>query len=143
MGLTLAAFWWLAAGIAVVVELATGTLYLLMIAAGLVGGAVAAHLGFDATTQVVVAALLGIVATGAWRLRRARRQRPWPASSNRDVNLDIGARVVVTVWGADRTTRVQYRGAGWAARLSSDAAAGPGEHTVTAVEGSCLVLTPT
>ena len=37
MELSAATFWWFAAGVAVATELATGTLYLLMMALGLVG----------------------------------------------------------------------------------------------------------
>ena len=37
--------WWLAAGVLVVAELATGTFYLLMLALGLAAGALAAHAG--------------------------------------------------------------------------------------------------
>ncbi|TNF61541.1 MAG: NfeD family protein, partial [Burkholderiales bacterium] len=41
--------WWLMTGAAVVLELLTGTFYLLMLAIGLAAGAVAAHLGLDLT----------------------------------------------------------------------------------------------
>ena len=44
MDLSASTFWWVAAGVAVAVELATGTFYLLMIALGLAGAAVAAML---------------------------------------------------------------------------------------------------
>ena len=54
-----ATWWWLAAGVAVAVELATSTFYLLMVAFGLADGALAAHLGFGSTVQIVVAALVG------------------------------------------------------------------------------------
>jgi membrane protein implicated in regulation of membrane protease activity len=37
---------------------------------------------------------------------------------------------------------VPYRGSTWTARLAPGAAAAPGEHVVTAVEGNWLVLTP-
>src|SRR5436305_6136835 len=40
-----ASVWWIAAGVAVAAELATGTFYLLMIAMGLAAGALAAQLG--------------------------------------------------------------------------------------------------
>ena len=56
MTLSAATLWWVAAGIAVAAELATGTFYLLMIALGLGAGAVAAHAGLSATWQVTAAA---------------------------------------------------------------------------------------
>jgi membrane protein implicated in regulation of membrane protease activity len=135
-------FWWVAAGIAVAVELATGTFYLLMLALGFAAGAVAAHLGLPGTGQVAAAALVGGGATALWRWRRARQPDALPAAGNRDVNLDIGDHVQVEQWSADRTTRVQHRGSVWAARLAPGAAAAPGRHVIAAVEGNWLVLAP-
>ena len=60
----------------------------------------------------------------------------------RDINLDIGERVHVAGWGADRTARVSYRGSIWSARLQPGAPAYSGEHIVAAVEGNWLVLVP-
>ena len=142
MDYSAATFWWVAAGVAVAVELATGTFYLLMIALGLAAAAVAAHLGFGASVQIATAALVGGGATALWHWRRARQPRSAAASQNRDVNLDIGERVHVEAWAADRTARVNYRGSGWTARLAPGAPAAAGEHVVSAVEGNWLVLTP-
>lgn len=142
MDFSIATLWWVAAGIAVAAELATGTFYLLMIALGLGAGAIAAHLGFAVSAQVIVAALIGGGATAFWHWRRFRQPRSAPARENRDVNLDIGERVNVAAWAADLTARVQYRGSTWTARLAPGAVAAPGEHLVTAVEGNWLVLSP-
>lgn len=136
-------FWWVAAGAAVAVELATGTFYLLMIALGLAAAAIASHVGLAAAGQVVVAALVGGGATAVWHLRRARSPRAAAACENRDVNLDIGAHVHVHAWSADGSTRVAYRGTSWPARLQPGSAAAGGVHTVVAVEGNWLVLAPT
>ena len=142
MDISIATLWWVAAGIAVAAELATGTFYLLMIALGLAAGAVATHLGFGVNTQVIAAALIGGGATAFWHWRRYNQPQSAPARENRDVNLDIGERVNVVEWGADRTARVQYRGSAWTARLAPGVAAAPGEHLVSAVEGNWLVLSP-
>ncbi len=142
MDLSASSFWWVAAGIAVAAELATGTFYLLMIALGLAAAAVAAHLGLAGTAQVVVGALVGGGATALWLWHRASQPRSAPPRENRDVNLDIGERVHVTHWAADRTARVDYRGSGWTARLQDGADAAPGVHVVVAVEGNWLVLAP-
>ena len=142
MEISIATLWWVAAGIAVAAELATGTFYLLMIALGLAAGAVATHLGFGTSSQVIVAALIGGGATALWHWRRYNQPQSAPARENRDVNLDIGERVNVTAWAADRTARVQYRGSAWTARLAPGAAATAGEHLVSAVEGNWLVLSP-
>ena len=142
MELSTTTMWWIAAGLAVAAELATGTFYLLMIAVGLVGGAIAAHLGIAPIAQIVTAALIGGGATALLHWRRYRQPRSAPASENRDVNLDIGERVLVQAWVADGTARVQYRGSGWTARIAPGAAMSAGEHRVAAVEGNWLVLEP-
>ena len=143
MDLSSASVWWVAAGIAVAAELATGTFYLLMIALGLAAGAVATHLGTSQPIQLVVAALVGGGATAIWHWRRVSTAPPAvPTASDRDVNLDIGERVHVTAWADDRTARVSYRGSTWTARLQPGAPAAAGEHVVAAVEGNWLVLAP-
>jgi membrane protein implicated in regulation of membrane protease activity len=142
MEFSIATLWWVAAGVAVALELATGTFYLLMIALGLAAGALATYLGFGVSAQVIVAALIGGGATAYWHWRRYNQPQSAPARENRDVNLDIGERVNVAAWAADRTARVQYRGSAWTARLAPGAMAAPGEHLVSAVEGNWLVLSP-
>jgi len=142
MEVSIATMWWIAAGIAVAAELATGTFYLLMIALGLGAGAVATYLGLGLVTQVIAAALVGGGATAAWHWHRSRQPQSAPARENRDVNLDIGERVNVTTWAADRTARVHYRGSAWTARLTPGAVPVAGEHLVSAVEGNWLVLSP-
>ena len=137
-----ATLWWGAAGIAVAVELATGTFYLLMFAVGLAAAALAAHAGLGLAAQIAAAAVVGGGATAAWHWKRARSPRSLPARENRDVNLDIGERVEVPAWGADGTARVAYRGSTWIARPAPGSAPRPGAHRVAAVEGNWLVLAP-
>lgn len=142
MDLHLATIWWLAAGLAVVAELVTGSFYLLMIAIGLAAGAVAAHLGAPLAVQWLAAAVLGGGGTAAWHRRRLAQPPSAPASENRDVNLDIGDRVHVIAWSAEGTARVSHRGSDWTARLTPGAIATPGSHRIVAVEGNWLVLAP-
>ena len=142
MELSASSFWWVAAGVMVAAELVTGTFYLLMIALGLAGAAIAAHLGLAATAQAVIGALVGGGATALWHWHRASQPRSAPARENRDVNLDIGEPVHVDHWEADRTARVSYRGSQWTARLQDGADVASGEHVVVAVEGNWLVLAP-
>ena len=143
MDLSNASVWWVAAGVAVAAELGTGTFYLLMIALGLVAGAIAAHFGLGESVQLVAAALVGGGATAAWHWRRRLRAGPrLDVARDRDVQLDVGERVHVAAWGADRTARVRYRGSMWSARLAPGAHATPGDYAVAAVEGIWLVLAP-
>ena len=143
MDLSNASVWWIAAGVAVAAELATGTFYLLMIALGLGAGALAAHLGSTQPIQLLVAAVVSGGATALWHWRRVSRAGPaLPTAQDRDINLDIGERVHVPAWASDETAQVSYRGSTWAARLQPGAPALPGEYVVAAVEGNWLVLAP-
>ncbi|MDO9315864.1 MAG: NfeD family protein [Burkholderiaceae bacterium] len=142
MDIAHATIWWVAAGLAVAVELATGTFYLLMIALGLASGALAAHLGLGGAMQVVAAAAVGSGATALWHWKRMQHPRSLPARENRDVNLDIGETVHVDGWAADDTARVTYRGAGWTARRQPGGPAETGAHRIVAVEGNWLVVAP-
>ena len=137
-----ATLWWLATGALVAAELATGTFYLLMVALGCAAGALSAHAGLSNTAQMVSAALLGLLATAAWHVRRARRPRALPAQANRDVNLDIGSPVRVEQWQADGSARVHYRGSAWSARFAGAGTPTPGEHVIVGVDGSELRVAP-
>ena len=142
MDISSATVWWVAAGAAVAIELATGTFYLLMMALGLAAAAVAAHLGAAASVQIIVAALVGGGATAVWHWRRFNQPHSAPARENRDVNLDIGERVNIVAWQGDGTARIDYRGSTWTARLAPGEAPMPGEHRIVAVEGNWLVVAP-
>ena len=128
--------WWLMTGIAVAVELLTGTFYLLMVAIGLGAGALAAHAGAGVSVQLVVAAVVGGGAVAACYLLRGKR-RAGPAAVD---SLDVGATVQVDSWNTDGTANVKYRGANWTAMPASGTVQGTGAHRVREVIGSRLVV---
>ena len=133
--------WWLAAGIAVAVEMATGTYYLLMVALGLAAGAVAAHLGLGVAAQCVAAAVVGSGATFGLYLRQKNRAPGPTAAANPDVVLDVGNTVHVDGWQPDGTASVLYRGARWTAvHRAGSQVASTGEHRIAEVVGNRLVL---
>jgi membrane protein implicated in regulation of membrane protease activity len=142
MNISPSTVWWVLAGAAVALELATGTFYLLMLALGFAAGAIAAHLGLGTTVQIAAAAVVGSGATALWRWRRSKQPVSTEVAGNRDVNLDVGEYVQVVEWSADRTARVQYRGSVWTARLAPGEVAAAGSHVVRAVESNSLVLAP-
>lgn len=142
MDANLSTMWWVAGGVLVAAELATGTFYLLMLALGCAAGALAAHAGLGLSGQIVVGALVGAAATAGWHLKRFRNPRSAPAESNRDVNLDIGQTVQVHAWGADGSAQVNYRGASWSASFGGADPPAPGPHAIVAVRGNQLVLAP-
>lgn len=132
--------WWLIAGGAIVIELLSGTVYLLLLAAGFAAAALSAHLGFGTVTQMVVASVIGVGAVLIWYSIQRRRPAAAPIGTNRDVNLDIGESVHVDAWNADGTAAVRYRGAQWTVVQRAGSAPSTGEHRVVEVIGSRLVV---
>lgn len=132
--------WWLLAGLLVIAELLTGTFYLLMLALAAVVGALCAHFGQDTNTQIVAAAILGSAAVFICYLLRKRSPRKQPASSNRDVNMDVGETVLVEQWNPDGTAQVRYRGAAWTVMCRPGTLTMPGHHRVTEVIGNRLLV---
>jgi membrane protein implicated in regulation of membrane protease activity len=132
--------WLVAAGVLVVLELFTGTFYLLMIAIGLGFGAMAAWAGMGTPVQTIVAAVVGLIATGL--LHRSRFGRPARGNAARDpnVNLDIGQHVTVDAW-RDGKARVMYRGALWDVELGQGAHPQAGVFKIVEVQGSRLIVT--
>lgn len=134
--------WWLLAGIAVAAELMTGTFYLLMMAAGLIAGAISAHLGLTPIGQILIASAVGGGAVAVWHSQRSKNAVPLPAQANRDVNLDIGDQVRVTEWRVDGTAMVRFRGANWTAVAARpDDMARTGNFRITELQGNRLVIT--
>ncbi|KQQ36029.1 NfeD family protein [Duganella sp. Leaf126] len=138
-------FWLIAAGVAVTIELFVGTFYLLMIAVGLLFGALAAAMNLALPVQTLVAALVGVAATLA--LRRSRFGRMGTrvdAERDPNVNLDIGQTITVPAW-QDGVARVMYRGALWDVELERTASVGPttaapGQYVIREVRGSRLIV---
>ena len=132
--------WWVLAGVAIAVELVTGTFYLLMLSLGLIAAAIAAHLGAPTTLQLIVAALVGGGSVVAWRSYKQKTPCAPPASANHDVNMDIGETVHVEGWNPDGTGTVKYRGAQWSVSIKPGETPQPGLYTVIEVVGSRLVV---
>ncbi len=133
--------WWLLAGGAVALELVTGTFYLLMLAVGMVAGALAAHLGASVMLQIVVSAVVGGGAVALWHFKRSKDPKPAAANANRDVQMDIGETVHVQQWNEDATASVKYRGAQWTVELADrQAVPQPGLFKVRQLNGNRLVV---
>ncbi|MGJ7486921.1 NfeD family protein [Variovorax sp. LT2P21] len=132
--------WWLIASGAIVLELLTGTVYLLLLGTGFAAAALAAHAGFGLTIQLLVAAVVGVGAVLAWYTVRRRQPPAAPSRANPDVNLDIGERIHIDHWNEDGTAQVRYRGAPWTVVPRPGHTPSPGEHRVAEVVGSRLVV---
>ena len=135
--------WWLLAGAAVALELMTGTFYLLMLALGLGGAALAAHAGMGTGGQFLAAAVVGSVAVIALYLGKRRKASDPSVRSLRIVNLDVGEIVQVDQWQADGTASVKYRGAQWTVILRDGAAPEPGAFRVAELVGNRLLVEKT
>lgn len=131
---------WAVIGLAlVIVELLTGTFYLLMLGIAAFGAALAAWLGFGFGTQAagfLVVAAAGCYAAHAYRARNSARQMP---------PIDAGQPASFESWmdQAAGLARVRYRGATWDARVegmpAGAAALEPGAMVyVLATEGNTL-----
>lgn len=132
--------WWVLAGTVIALELVTGTFYLLMVSSGMVAAALAAHLGANSTTQLVVAALISGGTVLAWRRYKQQQASAPPASANHDVNMDVGEVVQVHTWDPNGTSTVKYRGANWSVALRPGDAPTPGMHVIVEVQGNRLVV---
>ena len=131
--------WLVGAGVLVLLELFSGTFYLLMIAIGLSFGALAAWAGLSAPGQTIVAAAVGLIATGL--LHRSRFGKPGRSNPARDpnVNIDIGQSLTVDAW-QDGKARVLYRGALWDVELGPGVVAEAGRFKIVEVQGSRLIV---
>ncbi|WMW82413.1 NfeD family protein [Undibacterium cyanobacteriorum] len=138
--------WWLiAAGAVVILELMTGTFYLLMVSIGLLAGAAMASLFDSVALQLVVAAVVGAVATTCLHFSRFGLQHKPEVSSNPNVNIDIGQQLDINEWtdaGNGRfVARSKYRGALWDIELQHGHA-NNGRFEIVQVVGSRLVVRP-
>ena len=131
--------WLLAAGVLVVLELLTGTFYLLMIAVGLAAGAAVAFGGASGPLQTVTAAAVGVLATGLLYRSKYGKSGGVDAAVDPNVNMDIGQTVSVPAW-QDGMARVMYRGALWDVELAPGSSPAPGLYTIREVRGSRLIV---
>ena len=127
---------WAIVGLAlVIVELLTGTFYLLMLGVAAFGAAGTAWLGYDFPVQVVVACLIaagGCYGVHAYRENNRSRQMP---------PVDAGMPASFETWidAPARLARVRYRGASWDARVEGLEALEPGTTVyVHATDGNTL-----
>ncbi|CAL61526.1 Conserved hypothetical protein; putative membrane protein [Herminiimonas arsenicoxydans] len=136
--------WFAVACVLIILEMATGTFYLLMIAIGAITGGIVALSGASGTWQCILAAVIAAVATFALRRSRFGRTENPDASRDPDVNLDIGQTLEVAEWrtvsGAKSTARVMYRGAPWDVELASGGTAVAGQFRIQEVQGNRLIV---
>ena len=132
-------FLWAILGLTlVIIELLTGTFYLLVLGIAAFGAALAAWLGQGFPVQTIVAAVIsgfGCYGAHVYRAKNATQQMP---------NVDTGQPASFENWidQGGRLARVSYRGASWDALVDGDAAVDAGAmlYVVTA-NGNTLKVT--
>lgn len=131
---------WIIAGfVLVIIELLTGTFYLLVIGVGAFAGAAVAWAGGGVFAQAVGACIVALA--GTWLVRRWHRAHQ-PANAADDL-LDLGQAVMLEEWldGESGRARVTYRGASWDARLSGGERPAPGATLyITGQEGNTFLV---
>jgi membrane protein implicated in regulation of membrane protease activity len=134
-------FWWIGAGVLIVLELMHGTFYLLMVALGFLAAAFARLAGADVPLQFGIAAAVALAAVLLLRKSRFGRKTKTRAEAarNPDVNLDIGSTLTVPAW-RDGRARTSYRGASWEVELAPGEPEDANLYEITALHGNCLVV---
>jgi len=125
-------YWFSIAVVLLMVEMVSGTFYMLMLSLAFGAGGIAAYAGLNNQYQLGLAALVGIA--GIVILRRIK-------SKPQDIqDLDIGQSVTVVTWHDDGTARVRYRGTEWDAELETEDTPREGKFYIKSIQGSKLIL---
>lgn len=123
--------WAVLTGSALIIEMLTGTFYLMGVALGGAAGLLAAAVGAPVAAQVMVFAVL----TAASLILAMRCKRP----AGKPLQADVGQDVEVLKRNADGSFRVAYRGTEWDAVLEGPApTVAPTHLTITRIAGSRL-----
>ena len=107
-------WWWAIGGIAlIIVELITGTFYLLVLGIAALAAAAVAWLHYSFWIQALIASAIAI--GGVALVTRFRQNQ----MSSPGLSLDVGQSVVLDEWvnETDRRARVRYRNAVWDAKV--------------------------
>lgn len=128
-------YWILTAIALVIVELLTGTFYLLVLGIAAAAGAALAYFGMTFGVQTgaaTVIAVLGVVLVHRYRANAARGATPANA-------IDVGQRVTFESWvnEAEGLARVSYRGTLWDAKVIGERAVGT-LYYIRSIDGSTL-----
>jgi membrane protein implicated in regulation of membrane protease activity len=126
---------WAVVGIVlVIVEMLTGTFYLLVLGLAALAAAAAAYLGQSFWVQAVVVAAVAVV--GVIMIKRFRGAVQTVAEQG----LDIGQAVMLDAWisEADGLARVKYRNAQWEAQVTGERVPDGKVFYIHAVDGNTL-----
>ncbi len=140
MSLDLSLAWLIAGFILIIVELVTGTFYLVVLGIAAFAGAGVAYAGGAFVWQALAAAVVAVA--GVVWVHLVRKS----ISPKRMQGLDVGQPAVFESWVNKSTVqaRVKYRDALWDAQVSGDASGEPGEILyIISVDGNTLKVSKT
>jgi membrane protein implicated in regulation of membrane protease activity len=127
---------WLIAGfLLVIVELVSGTFYLLVLGIAAIAGGVVAYAGMPFSVQAIVAAALAV--SGVMWVNRMRRA----STAVKMRSLDVGQLTTFDHWvnRPGGQARVKYRDALWDASVDGEVAGEPGEVLyIVSIDGNTL-----
>jgi membrane protein implicated in regulation of membrane protease activity len=119
----------------VIVELLTGTFYLLMLGVAAFGAGAAAYFGLNFAMQSMVAALVAGIGCYGVHVYKAKNR----AQQMAPIDAGMPARFESWLDAGARLARVRYRGASWDARVEGVEALEPGATLyVLAADGNTL-----
>lgn len=136
---------WIVLGfVLVIVELLTGTFYLLAIAAGVFAASLVAYTGLDVLPQAFIGSAVAIAGSVYVHHWHGAQNKTEPGQAN---FLDRGQPVVLESWVDENTglVRVKYRGTSWDARIANTTVR-PSPGTLLYIdsqEAGTLVVGPT
>lgn len=133
-------YWLIAAAALFVLEMFVGTVYLLVVAASLLGAALTAGL-FQAGWQAALSVAVLLSALGIFFVYRWRKNHRRSAAEQSNDDLDIGHTVILQSRQDDGLWLVHYRGAPWQARADFPAQVGQNAR-IAGKDGNILILTP-
>ena len=127
--------WWVLAAALVGTELFTGTFYQLALGVAFALGGLAAWLGTDVSSQMLIAAAFAVAGTILAHQWRRLHALPTPQAG-----LDVGQEVQVLAWNDNGTARVHYRGTQWDAELAAPTTTRGQTMYIVDTRGSTLIL---
>lgn len=130
--------WFVAAVAVLIIELLTGTVYLLVVSAALAGSGIAYGLTGSTPAAVLTAALLS--ALGIWFVHAKTAVRKVETDSYQD--LDAGQYVEILRHVGGNRYEVFYRGTHWQAQNTGQEELEPGTRAlIVRKEGNLLIIT--
>jgi len=130
--------WILTAITLVIVELLTGTFFLLVLGIAAAGGAALAYAGMTFWAQAACATVIAVL--GVFFVQR---QRAGVKSSGSINAIDVGHRVTLESWvnESEGIARVHYRGTLWEAKVFGERGTGTTFY-IRGLDGSTLHIAP-